>query len=63
MNLQFTSAHSGNERWQLMSKLVESTDVDFPDPNPNSYGNLNNMKLDLNVSTTQVKFSASERYL
>ena len=35
-----------NERWQLMSKLFQLTDVDFPDLNPNSYDNLNNMKLD-----------------
>ena len=35
-----------------MSKLVQFTGVHFPDPNPNSYDNLNNMKLDLNVPTT-----------
>ena len=35
-----------NERWQLMSKLVQLTDMHFPDLNPNSYDNLNNMKLD-----------------
>ena len=35
-----------------MSKLVQFTDVHFPDPNPKFYDNLNNVKLDLiNVST------------
>ena len=40
-----------------MSKLVQFTGVHISDLNPNSYDNLNNMKLDLNVST-KVKFSA-----
>ena len=31
----------------MMSKLVQFTDVHFPDLNPNSYDNLNNVKLDL----------------
>ena len=35
-----------------MSKLVQFTGVHFPDLNPNFY-NLNNMKLDLNLSTKQ----------
>ena len=35
-----------------MSKLIQFT-VHFPGLNPNSYDNLNNMKLDLNVSTPQ----------
>ena len=44
-----------------MSKLVQFTDVHFPDLNPNSYDNLNNVKLDLiNVSTRpSVNFSAN----
>ena len=50
-NLHYTSSQSGNERWQLMSKLVPFTDVHIPGLNPSSYDNLNNMKLDLNVST------------
>ena len=35
-----------------MLKLVQFTSVHFPDLNPNfyTYDNLNNMKLDLNVS-------------
>ena len=39
-----------------MSKLVQFTDVHFPDLNPNSYDNLNNMKLDLYVSTPKGQF-------
>ena len=57
----YTSSQSGNERWQLMSKLVQFTDVHFPDLNPTSYDNLNNMKLDLNVSTRSVNFSANNQ--
>ena len=47
-----------------MLKLVQLTGVYFPDLNPNSYtyGKLNNMKLDLNVST-KVKFSANDQNL
>ena len=41
-----------------MSKFVQFTGVHFSDLNPNSYDNLNNMNLDLNVST-KVKFSAN----
>ena len=41
----------------MMSKLIQFITVHFPDLNPNSYDNLNTMKLDLNVST-KVKFSA-----
>ena len=44
-----------------MSKLVQFTDVHFPDLNPTSYDNLNNMKLDLNVSTRSVNFSANNQ--
>ena len=36
-----------------MSKLVQFTSVHFPDLNPNFYGNLKNMKFDLNISTKQ----------
>ena len=45
-----------------MSKVVQLTGVYFPDLNPSSYDNLNNMKLDLNVST-KVKFSANDQGL
>ena len=57
-----TISQNGNEIWQLMKKLVQFTVVHFPDPNPNSYDNLNNMKLDLNVST-KVKFRANDQGL
>ena len=43
----------GNEILQLMSKLVQFTGAHFPDLNPNSYDNLNNLKL--KVSTKQVQ--------
>ena len=43
----------GNEILQLMSKLVQFTGVHFPDLKPNSYDNLNNLKL--KVSTKQVQ--------
>ena len=43
-----------------MSKFFQFTGVHFLDLNPNSYGNLNNMKLDLNVSI-KVKFSAHDQ--
>ena len=43
----------GNEILQLMSKLLQFTGVHFPDLNPNSYDNLNNLKL--KVSTKQVQ--------
>ena len=42
-----------------MSKLVQFTDVHFPDLNPNSYENLNIMKLDLNVFTILVQITRS----
>ena len=47
-----------------MLKLIQFTGVHFPDLNPNSYtyDNLNNIKLDLNVST-KVKFSANDQGL
>ena len=44
-----TSSQDGNERWQLILKFVQFTSVHFPDLNPNSYDNLNSMKLDLNT--------------
>ena len=49
----YTSSQGGNERWQLMSKLVQITGVHFPDLNPNSCDNLDNIELDLNVSIKQ----------
>ena len=45
-----------------MSKLFQFTDVIFPDLNPSSFDNLNNMKLDLDVST-KVKFVANDQGL
>ena len=45
-----------------MSKLVQFTGVNFPDLNPNYYANLNNMKLDLNVST-KVKINENDQGL
>ena len=45
-----------------MSKLVQFTGIHFSDLNPNSYGNLDNMKLDLNVSIN-VKFNANDQGL
>ena len=38
MNLQF--APGGNERRQLILKLIQFTSVHFPDLNPSSYDNL-----------------------
>ena len=55
-----TSSQGGNERWQFMSKFFQFTGVHFLDLNPNSYDNLNNMKLDLNVSI-KVKFCANDQ--
>ena len=48
----------------MMLKLVQFTGVYFLDLNPNSYtyDKLNNMKLDLNVST-KVKVSANDQNL
>ena len=50
MNLEFTPAHKGvmqDDNWcqNLFNLLI----CIFPDLSPNSYDNLNNMKLDLNV--------------
>ena len=45
-----------------MSKLVQFTGMNFSDLNPNSYDNLNSIKLDLNVST-KVKFNANDQGL
>ena len=44
-----------------MSKLVQFTDVHFPDLNWNSYDNLNNMNLYLNLSTRSVNLSANSQ--
>ena len=46
-----------------MSKLVQFTDAHFSDLNPNSYDNLENMNLDLNVFTRSVNFSANNQGL
>ena len=35
-----TSQQGGNERWQLISKVIQFTSVHFPDLNPSSYDNL-----------------------
>ena len=43
--------------------LVQYTDEHFPTLTPNSYDNLNNMKLGLNVSTRLVNFSANNQGL
>ena len=45
-----------------MTKLVQFTGAHFLDLNPNSFDNLNKMKLDLDVST-KVKFSADDQGL
>ena len=45
----------------LISKLVQFTDVHFPGLTPNSYDNLSNTKLDLNVSTRSVNFNAKNQ--
>ena len=55
----YNSWRVGNERWQL-SKFDQFTDVYCADLNPNSY-DINNMKVDLNVST-KVKFNAYDHY-
>ena len=47
-----TSSQGGNER-------IGVTGVHFSDLNPSFYGNLNSMKLDLNVCT-KVRFSKNE---
>ena len=46
-----------------MSKFVQFTDVHFPGLNRNSYNNLNNVKLDLNISTKSVHFSVNNQGL
>ena len=46
-----------------MSKLAQFTDVHFLALTQNSYDNSNNMKLDLNVSTRLVNFSANNQGL
>ena len=42
-----------------MSKLVQFTDVDFPDLNSSSYDGLNSIKLDLIFSIRSVNFGAN----
>ena len=46
-----------------MSKLVQFTDAHFPGLTPNSCDNLNNMKLNLSVTTISVNFSANNQSL
>ena len=46
-----------------MSKLVQFTDAHYPGLTRNSDDNLNNMKLDFNVSTRSVNFSANNQGL
>ena len=46
-----------------MSKLAQFTGLDFPDLNPNSYDNLNSIKLDLNVCLPKVKFKTNDQDL
>ena len=61
MNLQFSPAHKvikKDDNW--CQNFDQFTGVHFPDLNLNSYHNLSNMKLDLNVSIN-VKFSAKDK--
>ena len=63
MSLAISSSSQGsNERWQLMSKLVQLTGTHFPDLSPNSCDNLYYMKWNLNVST-KIKFSVDDQGL
>ena len=55
-----TNSQGGNKRQQLISKFVQFTGVHFSNLNPNSYVNLNNRKLDLNVST-KIKLCANDQ--
>ena len=45
-----TMSQGGNEKWELISKFVQFTGEHFSDITQNSYGAINNMKLDLNVT-------------
>ena len=56
MNLQFTSAHKVTMKDDNCCQNVFNLLVNLTDLIPNSYDNLNNMKLDLNVSTPQGQF-------
>ena len=47
---------------QTLGEGTQGTGLHFPDLNPNSYDNLNNMKLDLNVSA-KIKFNANDQIL
>ena len=61
MNLQFSPAHKviiKDDNWR--QNFDQFTSVHFPDLNLNSYHNLSNMKLDLNVSI-KVKFSPKDK--
>ena len=49
----YTSQEGGNERWQLMPKLVQFTGVHSLNVDPNFYDNLSNMKLDLKVKLSE----------
>ena len=49
----YTSSQGGYWRWQSICKLAKFPGLHFPDLNPNSYDNLNKMKLDFNTSTKQ----------
>ena len=61
MNFQFAPAHNVvMEDDNSCQNFL--TGVHFPDLNSNSYNNVNNMKLDLSVST-KVKFSANDQGL
>ena len=52
MNLQVTPAHKvAMKDGNRCEKFLIFTGVHFSDLNPNSWDNLNNMKLELNVST------------
>ena len=58
----YTSSQSGNESWQLMSKLIQFTDAHFPDPNRFLW-QLKQHKVDLNVSTKSANFSTNNKGL
>ena len=47
----------------MMSRLVQFTDMHLAVLTLNCYDNLNNMKLDLNVSTRSDNFSANNQGL
>ena len=55
-----TNSQGGNKRLHLMLKLVQLTSMHFLDLYPNSYDNLNKMKLDL-IVCTKVKFRGNDQ--